>query len=142
MSDKTRISTLDELKADSGPITQVVPLERDGEVVHRVVVRELSGQERFDVAENDEWLERSRWQFLLHLVATASIEPEMTVEDADALRPEWTSEIATVVMELSGMSDDDSVEEDIAKNSERASDDSGSSSPVTSVVPSEKRASG
>lgn len=96
---KNKIATFKELIADSEPQTAVV--EVGG---HRIQVKELSGADRFELAER---VDTTRWELLTWVCMQGMTDPKPeTVEDLNVLRPEWIMKIATTITDLSGLSDD------------------------------------
>lgn len=105
--------------------TETVDLDKG----HDVVVRELSGSERFEFskfADAQEW-ETYRW-----LAFKGLLEPKpSTIDDLDLINPEWVVKIAGTVMKLSGITAES--EEDAEKKSGESTG-TGSSSRATSVA--------
>lgn len=89
-------SSFNELLAASVPQTETV--EIDGGF--RVVVRELSGRERFIVTGDYE----TEFERVLAMVDMGLVDPVSPgVDELARLRPEWVMQIARVIDRLSGM---------------------------------------
>lgn len=86
--------------ADSKPAEKQVKVGR-----HIVTVRELSGADRFALAERDD---SDRWAVMKWVVMRGLVEPKPETEDElDKLKPEWVVEIGQAIMSLSGVTEDD-----------------------------------
>lgn len=115
MSKKTQASSLADIQVASEPKTESVEL---GESGHSVIVRELSGAERFEfagLADVGTW-ETYRWLAHRGMVDPAIEDPD----ELDKIRPEWVIKIAGEVMKLSGIAEDS--EEEAEKKSEETTD--------------------
>lgn len=115
-----KTASLAQLQVASEPRTRDVELA-DG---LSVTVRELSGRERFELVDK---ADDNRWDVMLWIASLALVDPLLSVEELDKLRPEFVKAIADAVMELSGVYE--GAEDDAGKES--VASDTGTSSPAT-----------
>lgn len=103
---KNKQSTFAELVADSDRETETVEIGN-----HSVKIQALTGRDRFDIAVKEE--ELSRWDLMLWICVQGMIDPKpKSVEEVETLKPEWVVKIATALMTLSGITED---EEEVKK---------------------------
>ncbi len=92
-------ATFDQLIADSQPETKEV--EVGG---HIVIVQELSGKDRFEMAEMSDV---SRWDLLTWVCMRGMIKPKPDKETyLEKMRPEWIVKIATAITSISGVTEE------------------------------------
>lgn len=111
-TDTKKVQTFSALIADSEPETIEVDL---GE--NTVLVRELSGRERFDAGATAESDDKDHWDLMLMLCDIGIVEPRpKSIEELEKIKPEWVQLIAQAIMQLSGMSikDEDDAEKESA----------------------------
>lgn len=88
-----------------------------------VVVREFGGRERFEAGKMAE--ELGQWEVVLWLCFNGMVDPKAdSMDDLDALKPEWLQKIAAAIMKLSGMTLDE--KQDAEKESAAVIDIGGS----------------
>lgn len=107
---KVQATSFGDLVTASEPRTDVVELEG-----MNVVVRELSGRERFEASEIAE--RENSWEVVLWMCFTGIVAPRPdSIDDLEKLRPEWCKEIGKAIMGLSGMTmeEDDNAEKELA----------------------------
>lgn len=98
-----------ELIADSELETKTIQV---GD--HSVVIREMTGRERFSLAEK---ADDPPWDTMLWVAHTGLVTPKPeTPEDLEKIKTSWVAEIANAVLSLSGMDADadDTVENESA----------------------------
>lgn len=99
MANKNKSSTLAQLVADSEPVTKQVSV---GD--HIIEIRELTGRERFELAEKES---DPRWDTMLWLCMKGMTQPTVeSTDELEQLRPEWIAEIATAIMGISGVTEE------------------------------------
>jgi hypothetical protein len=97
-ADTKKLQTFADIIADSEPATMEVEL---GDNV--ILVRELSGRERFDASEKA--TEADQWGVMLWMCDLGIVEPRpKDISDLEKIKPEWVQQIAAAIMQLSGMS--------------------------------------
>ncbi len=107
-----------DLVADSEPRTKEIAL---GDNV--VIVRELNGRERFEASTKAE--DENQWETMLWLVNLGIVAPKpASMEELEKIKPEWVQKLSAGIMELSGMSLDET--EDAEKESAAVIDIGGS----------------
>ena len=67
-----------------------------------VRIRELSGRDRFELAEQSE---ANRWDVMVWMAQRGLVVPELTIEQIDGMQPLVVHEIAEAVMDMSGVSE-------------------------------------
>ena len=96
-------ATRDELFEDGEPKTEIVELD-GGKKPRKVLVRELSGRERFEFATLGDI---GMWDSFLWFCWKGMESPALeSKDDAEKLKPEHASKIAKKVMELSGIAEE------------------------------------
>ncbi len=92
-------STFADLVADSELETETIQL---GD--HSVVIRELTGRERFELSTLDD---SKRWDTMLWLAHTGLVSPKPeTVEEMEKIKTAWVAVIANAILKISGMEPD------------------------------------
>lgn len=102
---KNKAESFADLIADSHPVQREVEC---GD--HIIVIQELSGRARFELAER---AEADRWDTMLWVCMQAIVDPKPAdVIALEMLKPEWIIKIGNEAMQLSGITED---EVDVAK---------------------------
>jgi len=97
-TDTKKVQTFASIIADSDPETMEVDLGDN-----TVLVRELSGRERFDAGQKAN--ESNQWDVMLWMCDLGIVEPRpKSIEELEQIKPEWIQKIAAAIMKLSGMS--------------------------------------
>lgn len=95
---KSKTATFDQLIADSQPVQKNIVVGGR----HHILVQELSGADRFELAERTD---DKRWDLLVWVCMQGMIEPKPNKPSyLDKLKPEWVVEIATSITDISGIS--------------------------------------
>lgn len=81
------------------------PEEKDIKVGgHTIRIRELSGADRFELAERTE---DKRWDLLVWVCMRGMVDPKPDKETyIEKMRPEWVVKIATSITDMSGLSEE------------------------------------
>jgi len=117
-TDTRKVQTFASIIADSKPETMEVDLGDN-----TVIVRELSGRERFDAGTKAE--DANQWDVMLWMCDLGIVEPRpKSIEELETIKPEWIQKIAAAIMLLSGMSM--TTEDDAEKGSAEVIDIGGS----------------
>ena len=118
-TDTRKVQTFASIIADSEPRTVEVELGDN----NTILVRELSGRERFDAGQKAE--DKNQWDTMLWMCDIGIVEPRpKDVAELEKIKPEWIKDIAAAIMELSGMTITE--EEDAEKESAAVIDIGGS----------------
>jgi hypothetical protein len=118
-TDTKKVQTFAAIIADSEPETMEVQLGDD----NIILVRELSGRERFEAAEKA--TEANQWDVMLWMVNLGIVEPRpKSIDELEKIKPEWIKNIAAAIMKLSGMTM--ATEDDAEKESAEVIDIGGS----------------
>lgn len=116
---KNKTQSFADLIADSHPIQREVDCGG-----HIVVIQELSGRKRFELAEraNDD-----KWDTMLWVCMAAIVDPVPTdVVALELVKPEWIIKIASEAMVLSGITETEAEVEEAENGSAGVSDIGGS----------------
>lgn len=114
---KNKQSTFAALIADSQPVRKAVKVGK-----HTVTIQELDGRARFELGEREE---TSRWDTMLWMCMAGIVKPKpKALDDLEKIKPEWIVKIATQIMKLSGI---DEEQVDDAKNESGTVSDTGGS---------------
>jgi len=117
-TDTKKVQTFASIIADSEPETMEVDLGDN-----TVLVRELSGRERFDAGQKAE--DANQWDVMLWMCDLGIVEPRpKDVAELEKIKPEWIQKIAAAIMKLSGMTM--TTEDDAGKESAEVIDIGGS----------------
>lgn len=96
---KQKNTSFADLVADSELVTEEIQI---GD--HTVVIRELTGRERFSLSER---AESDRWGTMLFVAHTGLVDPKPDKPEAlDEIKTEWVVRIANAILALSGMDED------------------------------------
>lgn len=115
---KSKVQTFASIIADSKPQTMEVDLGDNS-----VLVRELSGRERFEAGQKAE--DANQWEVMLWMCDLGIVEPRpKDIDELERIKPEWIKDIAAAIMHLSGMTI--TAEEDAEKESAAVTDIGGS----------------
>lgn len=120
----TKADTKNKPTTFASLIAESVPQQREVELGDGVMwVRELSGRERWDAAAKAE--DANQWDVMLWLCDTGIVSPRPTsIEELEKIKPKWIKKIAAAIMELSGMTMEET--EDAEKGSAAVIDIGGS----------------
>jgi len=110
-TDTKKVQTFAAIVADSEPATMEVDLGGN-----TILVRELSGRERFDAGQKAE--DANQWDVMLWMCDLGIVEPRpKSIDELEKIKPEWEKDIAAAIMHLSGMTmvtEDDAEKESAA----------------------------